>query len=299
VVVRSKGIPAWVPLAGTDPKGIWTKEDTELANQVRAELRSRRSSSGSAGPQSLLERLRTQRIEPLARALAATDGLPPAHRLIVLPSPALAGIPIEAILATDDTRIVSYAPSATVFKYLCEQPRPDRHAGLLALADPVFDRPDRSSQPRPLPDHGLLVTLVVPGSNAATHDLKAGDVLLAYNGTTLHKNEHLKAVSEPGRPVAVEVWRDDQALPRTLDAGKLGVVLNPRLAPQAIAEQRKLHGVALGRLVALGAVEFLGLAGVAAHHVGWIAGDKAVQHAGEQQEARVALVKAQRRPLDR
>ncbi len=32
---------------------------------------------------------------------------------------------------------MSYAPSATVFKYLREQPRPDRHAGLLALGDPI------------------------------------------------------------------------------------------------------------------------------------------------------------------
>ena len=44
----------------------------------------------------------------------------------------MAGIPIEALLAPDDTRTVSYAPSATVFKYLREQTRPDRHAGLLA-----------------------------------------------------------------------------------------------------------------------------------------------------------------------
>ena len=60
----------------------------------------------------------------------------------------MAGIPIEALLAPDDTRTVSYAPSATVFKYLREQPRPDRHAGLLALGDPVYERPDASSEPQ-------------------------------------------------------------------------------------------------------------------------------------------------------
>ena len=49
----------------------------------------------------------------------------------------MAGLPIDAVLAPDDTRTVSYAPSATVFKYLREQPRPDRHAGLLALGDPA------------------------------------------------------------------------------------------------------------------------------------------------------------------
>jgi CHAT domain-containing protein/tetratricopeptide (TPR) repeat protein len=242
VVIRARGIPAWAPIAGTDPKGLWTKDDTDLAARVRTELPSR-SGSGSAGPRSLLERLRNQRLEPLAKALAAADGLPPARRLIVLPSPALAGIPIEAILASDDTRIVSYAPSATVFKDLREQPRPDRHAGLMALGDPIFERPDQLNQPRPLPDHGLLVRLVAPGSNAATHDLKAGDVLLAYNGRALHQRDDLKTVPEPGRPVAVDVWREGQVIPRALAAGKLGVVLDPRPAPQAIAEQRKLQQI--------------------------------------------------------
>jgi CHAT domain-containing protein/tetratricopeptide (TPR) repeat protein len=242
VVVRSRGIPAWVSIAGTDPKGLWTKGDTELANRVRTELR-RRSGSGSTGPGTLLDRLRTQRIQPLARALAAAEGLPPARRLIVLPSPALAGIPIEAILAPDDTRTVSYAPSATVWKYLREQPRPDRHAGLLALGDPVFQPSDSSRQPKPLPDHGLLVTLVAPGSNAKIHDVKAGDVLLAYNGVALHKSEDFKTVPEPGGSVPVEVWREGQVIPRAVAAGKLGVVLDPRPAPQAIAEQRKLQQI--------------------------------------------------------
>ena len=39
------------------------------------------------------------------------------------------------------------------------------------------------AQPQPLPGHGLLINVVVPGSNAATNGLKPGDVLLAYNGT--------------------------------------------------------------------------------------------------------------------
>ena len=187
VVVRSRGIPAWVPIAGTGPDGLWTKDDTGLADRVRTELR-RRPGAGPADLRPLIERLRTQRLEPLAKALGATaDGLPPARRLIVLPSRAMAGIPVEALLAPDDTRTVSYAPSATVFKYLREQPRPDRHAGLLALGDPVYERPDSSSEPKPLPDHGLLVNVVTPGSNAATHGLKPGDVLLAYNGQTLEQ----------------------------------------------------------------------------------------------------------------
>ena len=50
-----------------------------------------------------------------------------------------------------------------------------------------------------MPDHGLLVNVVAPGSNAASHGVKAGDVLLAYNGTALHKQDDLKTVPEGGK----------------------------------------------------------------------------------------------------
>ena len=103
VIVRSRGIPAWVPIGGTGANGLWTRDDIHLARQVRTELR-RRPGGGSTDLWHLLERLRTQRLEPLAGDLGATsDGLPAARRLIVLPSRAMAGIPIEALLADGDT----------------------------------------------------------------------------------------------------------------------------------------------------------------------------------------------------
>jgi CHAT domain-containing protein/Tfp pilus assembly protein PilF len=139
VVVRSRGIPAWIPITGTGPDGLWLKNDAELAGRVRMELR--RSGTGTADLRPLLTKLTTQRIEPLAGALGASaDGAESTRRLIVLPSLAMSGIPIEVLLAPDDTVAVSYAPSATVFTYLREQARPDRRAGLLALGDPLYER---------------------------------------------------------------------------------------------------------------------------------------------------------------
>jgi hypothetical protein len=243
VVVRSRGIPSWVAIPGTGPNGLWTPDDTALARRVRTELRHRLDGS-SVDLRPLVERLRSQRLELLATALGATtDGLPPARRLVVLPSRAMVGIPIEALLAPDDRRTVSNAPSATVYKYLRAQPRPDRHAGLLALGDPVYDRPVESSQPQPLPDHGLLVDVVTPGSNAAAHGLKPGDVLLAYNGGALQRKDDLKVVAAGDKPIGVEVWRDGRSSRRELAPGKLGVVLDPRPAPIAIAAQRAFNNV--------------------------------------------------------
>ena len=243
VVVRSRGIPAWIPIAGTGANGLWTKDDSGLAERVRTELR-KRPGAGRVELRPLVERIRTQRIEPLAKALGSSaDGLVPARRLIVLPSRAIAGIPVEALLASDDTRIVSYAPSATVFKYLREQPRPDRHAGMVALGDPVYKRPDASSEPKLLPDHGLLVNVVVPGSNAATHGLKPGDVLLAYDGHVLNKKDDLKVVTERDKPIAIEIWRDGRSSRRDLAPGKLGAVIGSRPAPEVIAANRAVNRV--------------------------------------------------------
>ncbi len=244
VVVRSRGMPAWVPIPGTGRDGLWTKDDTEFVGRVRAELRSRPGGATAADLGTLVERLRAQRLDPCSGALGATAaGLPPARRIVVLTSRAMAGIPIEALLPRDDTRTVSYAPSATVLKYLREQPRPDRHAGLLALGDPVFERAGGSRDPKPLPDHGLLVNLVTPGSNAATHGLKSGDVLLAYNGQVLNKHDDLKVVAEGKQPIGVDVWRDGIASRRELAPGKLGAVIDPRPAPEAIAAIRAMNKV--------------------------------------------------------
>jgi CHAT domain len=192
----------------------------------------------------LVVKLAAQRLAPLTKALGATtDGLPAARRLIVLPSRAIAGIPIEALVAPDDTRTVSYAPSGTVLKYLREQPRPDSHAGLLALGDPVFTHTDKSGKPKPLPKNGLLLNVVIRGSNASNHGLKDGDVLLAYNGMAMNKKDDLKVVTDGDKPIPTEIWRDGVSSHRDLAPGKLGAMIDSRPAPEAIVEQRKLQQV--------------------------------------------------------
>ncbi len=243
VVVRSRGVPAWVATAGTGPNGLWTEDDNGLATKLQVELRNRPGATAK-DLRPLAEKLRTQRLERLGKALGATaDGLPAARSLVVLPSRAMTGIPIEVLLATDDSRTVSYAPSATVFKYLREQARPDPRAGLLALGDPVYERPDNSSEPKPPPDHGLLVNAVLPGSSAATRGLRPGDVLLAYNGNPLNKRDDLKVVATGDKPISVEIWREGVSSLRELASGKLGIVIDPQPAPLAIAERRKLRQV--------------------------------------------------------
>jgi len=215
LIVRSRGIPSWLPITGTGSNGAWTKDDNELASQVRTELRSR-PGEGAADLRSLAARLRAQRIEPLAKALGATaDGQPPAHRLIVLPSRAMAGIPIEVLFAHDDTRTVSYAPSATVFRYLREQPRPDRHAGLLALGAPVYELRDKSSEPKPATDHELLANLTA----------RSGDEKFAPLPGTRYEVEALAQVFKSAdRPTRILLGADasEPELDRLAASGELG-----------------------------------------------------------------------------
>jgi CHAT domain-containing protein len=141
VVVRARGTPIWVRLAGSGPDRRWNAQDARLTTLVRNTL----SEPPRPGVdfQPWLERLRAQRLAPLSAALqATTDGLPAARRLIVLPSAAMSGVPVEALLRPDDPWTVTYAPSATVLTHLRKQPKSDAGGGLLALGDPIFDRRD-------------------------------------------------------------------------------------------------------------------------------------------------------------
>jgi PDZ domain len=116
----------------------------------------------------------------------------------------------------------------------------------------VFDKQNTKSSAAPLPPGGLLLTLVVPGSNAAQSGLEPNDVLLKYNGRSLINVADLKeAMQQSGVPkvIRVEVWRRGNTLEtlggrtfeREVRGGPLGVLLADDPAPQAVARLRKLN----------------------------------------------------------
>jgi hypothetical protein len=131
-VVRAKGTPVWTRLPGTGNDRQRTEDDTKLTAQVRDAL-TQRPRPDAADAQPLIQRRRSQRLTPVAAVLQPTaDGLPAVRRLIVLPSAAMAGIPLEVLIEPRDPQIASYAPSATVLTYLRKQPHINEKAGLLA-----------------------------------------------------------------------------------------------------------------------------------------------------------------------
>jgi hypothetical protein len=83
------------------------------------------------------QRLRRQRLGPVTSYLAASGDRPAVRRLVILPSPWLAGVPVE-LIAEEYT--VSNALSGTLYAHLKKQTAVATQ-GLLALGDPVFKKP--------------------------------------------------------------------------------------------------------------------------------------------------------------
>jgi CHAT domain-containing protein len=170
----------------------------------------------------------------------------------------MAGLPIEVL---SERYTVSYAPSATLFARLQEQRqnllasangRPARNNRILALGDPLFSaavlaRAELKVSP---PDHGVLLTQVVAGSNAAQSGLKPDDVLFAYAGTQLKNPAHLRTAIEAqlkasatGKEqtkvsVPVQIWRAGKVLNRGVRPGALGVQFAQRPAGEVLLAKR-------------------------------------------------------------
>jgi tetratricopeptide (TPR) repeat protein len=229
-VLRRSGLPAWVRLPGTGDKEDWTDSDDRLPRRLRDEL-----AHGEPDAMHTARRLAAQRLQPLASHLAAHADQPAARRLVVVPIGSMAGVPVETL---SDRHLVSYAPSGTILARLRQKSRLLDRPTLLALGDPNFSLPGAAAQPTP-PDHGLYLTLILPGSNAARAGLQAGDVLLDYGGTLLTKRADLKIAAE-GDTIPITVWRDGQTSSRRVPPGPLGVVLSADSPAVALRNRQQL-----------------------------------------------------------
>ncbi len=246
-VVRHRGAPRWIRIHGTGPGETWTQADDHRPGAVRQLL----AENGSAWQKRLAE-LANQRLAPVETALGAGNGLPAVRYLIVLPSPAMAGIPVETLLLGRPpgapAYIVSYVPSGTLFAWLEEhdldqqgRPSPPR---LLALGDPVPQ--PAAPNPKP-PDNGVLVQRVEAGSIAEQAGIQRGDVLLHYSGVEVATrgdlDKKIQAVDSNAGRVAVSVWRDGEILDRTVRPGPLGVTLSTQSPAKAILARHDTDSV--------------------------------------------------------
>ncbi len=248
-VVHPTGDPIWIRIVGTGPDQAWTEEDGNLPAGVRKAL----GEAALVDSPRMIARLADQRLTSLDPVLRPRGDAPAVKHLIILPSPALAGIPVEALLQARPESapryLVSYAPSGTIFAWLRERrgEENDKPAGagqLLALGDPIppATEPSGAWSAKP-PDRGLLVRMVQPDSNASNSGIRAGDVLLSYAGAELSSVEDLQkrvlSADRNASTIAVTVWRDGKALEQVLKPGPLGVDLESRPAAQVILARRE------------------------------------------------------------
>lgn len=239
-VVRRTGEPAWEPLRGTGPESAWTQEDSTLPSRLRATLASGRATVEEV--RVLVEALRNQRLAPLAAHL---EGVQTLHVVAVN---AMAGIPFELLA---EEYAVSYVPSGAFLAKLQHGEGPSAVRSLLAVGDPVFQRPsERPKASTDMPPGGLLVSWVVPGGAADQAKLRRGDVLVAYGDVQLASIESLTEAMQTyadAQEVSVSVWREGEEKPftRSLPAGRLGVGLSREEAREAIANRRRSETMVL------------------------------------------------------
>jgi tetratricopeptide (TPR) repeat protein len=230
-VVRTAGDPKWERLPGSGAAGKWTIEDTELQVRFREAFI---KSAPAFEIDALAKKLRAQRLAPISKHLAGVQ------RLFVAPVSHMAGIPIDALT---DQHTISYTPSGTFLARPKERDRP-RSTRVLAVGDPVLPVAKERPQVTALPPGGLLITHVVPKSNAAKSRLQSGDVLVAYAGEDLISVEQLGKLIEVqagAKSVIVKVWREGQEkmAEREVASGRLGVALAKEPAREAITARRQ------------------------------------------------------------
>jgi tetratricopeptide (TPR) repeat protein len=250
-LVHHDGAPVWVPTPGSGPEGRCTPQDHRRDRDCQIAL-----ATNAPGWRDLATAVARQRLGPLVPHLAGV------RQLIVLPSPSLAAVPVEALVEAlpeiSPRPVVSYAPSGSMFARLgAPRSRPPGPARLLALGDPAFPRPAPSGPPPTPPDHGIAILAVAPNGTADLFGLKAGDVLLEYNGKVLKSPGDLAVVpaGDRGIRVPITLWRDGEVRSLEIAAGPLGIRSNPnRPAAQVVLAQRAaaavLHPGARGEALA-------------------------------------------------
>jgi tetratricopeptide (TPR) repeat protein len=236
-VLRKEGQPRFVRLPGSGKDGTWTNEDWQLASRVHAAVR--QTGKSAADPLKLVEQLRKQRLTAVQKHLKADGKLPAVRRLVVLPTGWMAFVPVE-LLAEGYT--VSYAPSATLFAQQASKPRPLRLDSLVVLGDPVFAPPREKAATAPA--YGLLLRSVLPGGNAARAGLRAGDVLMRYNGVRLRQLADFKAAAD--ERVKASAWREGEVFAIRLRGGPLGASVDERPIAKALPVWRETEALVRG-----------------------------------------------------
>jgi CHAT domain-containing protein/tetratricopeptide (TPR) repeat protein len=240
--IRNSGPVAWERVGSS-----FTEDDSRPPSDRARSFRNRLASPAS--PKAVVTResreLWGERIAPLAGALEGVESL------IVVPSGAMLGVPVEVLVDNEGTVVgetyaVSYVPSATLHTWLAE--RSERDVGLrtLLVGDPPYN-PTHLAAMHSEKDVLLASAEPMPGAETLRGAVSGNDhalrALPRLHGT---RNEvaEIAAVSEPSSllmgPDATE-----QELVRLAESGELGEFGTIHMATHALVDDERPERSAL------------------------------------------------------
>lgn len=229
-LVACKGAVYGMPLARS-------REEVLVLNEKLRALRAVIASRPTGNPWDSVLSSAREAVAP-AELRAFLQG---ATTLIAVVDGPLTNVPVELFLDTP----VSYAVSATIGLRTRTRGRAPALTGANrgpitgVIVAPTFPETLRTPEPD-WPKTGILLAAVVEGGNASRAGMRRGDILVTYNGASLHEtadlpaaiNAFLTAAAEDQRSVSAVVWRPtNDGIGRTIEVGlargKLGVEVAP------------------------------------------------------------------------
>ena len=241
-VIRSSGPAVWERV-GYSPSDGDLPSPSDRARSFRDRLASPTSPDAVVTRES--RELWGERIGPLLGALEGVE------KLVVIPSGAMLGVPVEVLLDNEgalvgETYAVSYVPSATLHTWLAERADRDVGSGTLLVGDPPYN-PDHLAPMEREEDVLLASAELSPGAETLRSALAGNaDALRAL--PRLHGTRHevaaVAAVCEPSSlllgPEATE-----QELVRLAESGELGEFGTIHIATHALVDDERPERSAL------------------------------------------------------
>ncbi len=208
-VVRSEGPVVWGHLAregGDSPFDQAARFRVQLADPATAGI----------GLKLAGREIWRERMAPLEQALAGIE------QLIVVPSGAMLGVPVEALVDDAGTYVgdrfaVSYVPSATISAWLSERAAGSQAAGALLVGDPPFSEAHRAEMAGELGSSSGAAEVAAGDRHRQSKEILPG--LPRLPGT----RQEILALAEvlPGATILLGPAASEQELVRLADTGRL------------------------------------------------------------------------------
>ena len=240
--IRDSG-PVWWRKAGTPQGGPGSGSPFEAVRSFRAGLANPESSPMDLRRQS--RDLWRERIEPLLPALRGVT------ELVVIPSGAMLGVPVESLARHDGVTLgdlfsVSYTPSATIHTWLVERETGVTGRGVLLVGDPPYCASHAAAMES---EEGMLLA-----SAEASPDADVLRMAVAGNEQALRGLPRLHGTREEVASVAavcddatalLGAEATEQELARLVETGVLGEFMAIHLATHALVDEERPERSAL------------------------------------------------------